>query len=973
MPRIPDEEIDRLKRQTDLAALVRSRGVELKKHGSKDFIGRCPFHDDREASFIVTPEKNLFHCLGCGAGGSVVDFVMKSEGVSFRHAVEILRTGAAAGNALRVVGRSTVPKLASPLSLDADDRELMLQAIGYYQETLLADAHAQAYLAERGLRHPDLIRTFRLGYANRTLGLRLPVRNRKTGEEIRARLQKLGLLRESGHEHFNGCIVFPVFAPPGGATPGKPVEGSEQLCVTEIYGRRIADPKGDGPKHLYLPGPHHGVWNADGLLPGQDWILCEAIIDALSFWVHGFRNVTASYGVRGFTPDHWTLLKERKPERVLIAYDNDEAGNAAANELTHRLEAEGVKAWRVELPANFDVNDVVRTAEDPQAALASLVAHAVRMLPGESEVSRQRSEVRNQPPSPEGYGGPGKSEVGAEPNVEPQVVPGTLVVSADGTQAELARGARAWRVRGLDKAIGFDQLKFNLRFSTHGLFHLDSFDLYNARQRAAFVTAAHQVTGVEAKVIEEDLALLLGQIEAHRERMATIPAKPVETGPVLDPAAEQKALALLRDPKLFDRILADFARAGTVGEELNKLVGYLVAVSRKLDDPLSAIVISRSAAGKSALLNAVLAFVPAEEKEVMTAMTAQALFYLPSDGLKHKVLAVIEDEGSEQATYPLKILQSEKELVLAVTVRDPEGGLPQTKLKKVDGPVAQLMTSTQAELDYELANRYLVLTVDEEREQTRRIHAAQREAETLAGLLRGLEREEVLRTHHDAQRLLRPLRVVNPFAQRLTFPDDRLRLRRDHQKYLGLIRAVAFLRQYQKPVKSCEHRGRTVQYVEVDEEDLRLAHPLAAHILGRCLDELAPPTRAFLIELHKLVSRVEKEKTLKREQVRLTRREIRENVAWSEAQVRRHLDRLLELEYVVCHRVPGTGARFTYELIYDGQGQAGEPFLPGLVVPAAVSSPQTPESSSVRHGFVVGSSPVRHARESSLTPLAAVS
>jgi DNA primase catalytic core len=945
VPRLPESEIEAIKARVSLAELCRQRGLDLAPHGSKDLKARCPFHDDREASFIVTPEKNLFHCLGCGAGGSVIDFVMKMDGLSFRHAVEVLRVNPSVLTGTEPIRHGTARKLAAPVTLDADDHELMLQALAFYQETLRGDARAQAYLRERGLVHPDLVKTFRLGYANRTLGLRLPVRNRKTGEELRTRLQKLGLLRESGHEHFNGCIVFPVLNDAG--------------QVTEIYGRRIA--RGEGPKHLYLSGPHRGVWNAANLRPGQDWILCESIIDALSFWAHGIAHVTASYGVHGFTPDHWTLLRALKPARVLIAYDNDAAGNSAANELTHQIEAEQVQAWRIELPPNLDANDVARESEDPQSALASLVARAVRMLPD--------GEPKTEP-----------APAVAEPSA-PTAPVGSLVVSDDGTQAELVRGARAWRVRGLEKNKNFDQLKLNVRLQVRDRFHLDSFDLYNARQRAAFVAAAHQVTGIEAKIVEEDLALILAQVEAHQEKQAATPRERLPAQPVLSPGDEQKALALLRDPRLFDRILADFAKAGTVGEELNKLVGYLVAASRKLDDPLSAIVISRSAAGKSALLNAILAFVPDEDKEVMTAVTAQALFYLPSDGLKHKVLAVVEDEGGQQATYPLKILQSEKQLVLAVTVRDPEGGLPETKLKKVDGPVAQLMTSTQAELDYELANRYLVLTVDEDREQTRRIHAAQREAETLAGLLRKLEREDVLKTHHNAQRLLRPLRVVNPFAQLLTFPDDRLRLRRDHQKYLGLIRTVAFLRQYQKPVKSCDYRGQTVQYIEVDEDDLRLAHPLAAHILGRCLDELAPPTRAFLMELHKLVARIEQEKSVKREHVRLTRREIRETVGWSEAQVRRHLDRLVELEYAVCHRVPGTGARFTYELLYEGEGQDGKPFVPGLVEPEAFvrraegdhSSSKTGLSSPVRHGFVAGSSPVRHARASSLSSLAAVS
>jgi DNA primase len=90
MARIPDEEIARIKKETDLAALVRSRGVELGKHGTKDWSGKCPFHPEDKASFIVSPDKGLFHCMGCGAAGNAIQFVERFDGISFRHAFELL-------------------------------------------------------------------------------------------------------------------------------------------------------------------------------------------------------------------------------------------------------------------------------------------------------------------------------------------------------------------------------------------------------------------------------------------------------------------------------------------------------------------------------------------------------------------------------------------------------------------------------------------------------------------------------------------------------------------------------------------------------------------------------------------------------------------------------------------------------------------------------------------------------------------
>jgi DNA primase catalytic core len=282
MPRIPEEEIERIKKETDLAALVRSRGIELRKHGTGNLAGRCPFHDDSDPSFIVTPDKGLFHCLGCGAAGNAIQFVQRFDGVSFRHAFELLSDGTAAFTAPPdgVLKKSTVPKLGNPLEPDAGDAALMRQVMSYYHERLFQTPAALDYLKGRGLDNEAALRTFQIGFADRTLGLRLPAMNRKDGVAIRTRLQTLGLLRESGHEHFNGSVVLPVYDAEG--------------HVAEMYGRKINDHLRTGtPKHLYLPGPHEGIWNAEALDPstssGQagELILCEAAFDALTFWVHG--------------------------------------------------------------------------------------------------------------------------------------------------------------------------------------------------------------------------------------------------------------------------------------------------------------------------------------------------------------------------------------------------------------------------------------------------------------------------------------------------------------------------------------------------------------------------------------------------------------------------------------------------------------------------------------------------------------
>ena len=329
MAKIPQEEIERLKQEIDLATLVRSKGVELKPHG-KDLIGHCPFHNDKTPSLIITPGKNVWHCMGaCQKGGDNIAWVMKAEGVSFRHAVELLRDGHTSRivNADKTVSKSTVHRLPPPVELNADDQTLLRQVINYYHETLKKTPAAIAYLNKRGIKNEEALNRFKLGFSDRTLGLRLPKKNRKEGADIRERLTRIGIYRESGHEHFNGSIVIPVSNGNG--------------IISEVYGRKITPRLRAGtPLHMYLHGPHQGIWNPESL-KSKEIILCESLLDALTFWVNGFRNVTTSYGVEGFTEDHLTMFLDHHINKVMIAYDRDEAGDKAAKKLAEKLINEG--------------------------------------------------------------------------------------------------------------------------------------------------------------------------------------------------------------------------------------------------------------------------------------------------------------------------------------------------------------------------------------------------------------------------------------------------------------------------------------------------------------------------------------------------------------------------------------------------------------------------------------------------------
>ena len=216
-----------------------------------------------------------------------------------------------------------------------------------------------------------------------------------------------------------------------------------------------------------------------------------------------------------------------------------------------------------------------------------------------------------------------------------------------------------------------------------------------------------------------------------------------------------------------------------------------------------------------------------------------------------------------------------------------------------------------------------MLTVDESCEQTRAIHELQRRRQTLAALLEEEDKAAVLALHRNAQMLLEPVHVVNPFADGLTFLDDKTRTRRDHMKYLTLIRAIALLHQHQRPIKAVAHRGKALRYIEVIEADITLANGLAHEVLGRTLDKLPPQTRRLLGHIHSWAEN---------ECEHFTRRRIRELTGWGDTQLKVHLGRLAELEYVLVHRAKA-GQGHEYELLYDGEGETGERFVMGLTGP----------------------------------------
>jgi DNA primase catalytic core len=866
-------DLTRLKQSVDLVAVVQSRGVKLVRQG-KDFVGLCPFHKEKTPSFHVTPSKNLFNCLGCHVGGSVIDFIMRKDGLTKSQAVAWLKEHSGS-----VFTRSQAPTAAPPRILKPEDAEALLRrVVKFYVRTLRKDPAGMSYLKGRNLSGATMLEAFQIGCSNGSLLKALP----KSGDVIR-NLKTLGVLNAKGQEHFRGCVTVPIFDAAG--------------KISGIYGRRVTDAE---PRHLYLPGPHRGVFNGAAAKTSQTLFITEAVFDALSLWQAGQRNVIALYGAHGWTGDHEQLLRDNGTTEIYLCLDNDQAGAEATARLQNEI-----------LPPLVKQIHVVKWPEGVKDA-------------NDFFLSRSPADFQKQcleplmPPKPD-----------AEARREAPLSAEEITMTPDGFVA--VYGSRHYELRAIEQ-----QKQARLRATVKAVgpehrFHIDTVDFYLSRSRRIFISEAARLFRETAEVIEADVNRLISQVEAYAQKQLVEGQSQVVLVSDTDKA---EAVKLGRHPDLAGEILRDMEKLGLIGEAGNKLIGYLTMTSRKMPDPLALLTLSGSGSGKSHLQDTILCLCPDEDLIKLTSLTDRALFYKGEDSLRHKVLAVEELAGALGADYAIRNLISAKKLVIESTIKNPLTGKLETQVNTVNGPTAVFQTTTNPRTDAETRSRFVVISVDESPEQTKAILAAQRQSHTREGWRLRLAREAILKRHQSFQRLLKPLKVINPFEPLLSYPDESLLVRRDQPKYLNLILAVTFLYQLQRPVHNDAELG---DYIETTLADIAIANELAHQLFGHSLDDLSRPGRELLRLIVEYMAKkagpasgqkVGAGTAMAGGAATFNRRELREAFKWGDTRLRTHLDELVEMEYVV--PLSGRfGQTYQYRLVYEPTDEPGR-FLSGL-------------------------------------------
>jgi DNA primase len=597
------------------------------------------------------------------------------------------------------------------------------------------------------------------------------------------------------------------------------------------------------------------------------------VIDALSLVQIGVENVVPLYGTSGFTKEHLEALQAERVQSVVLALDNDEPGRKASEKIADQLSKEGFSTSITSPTQKKDWNEEV---------LGGLTR--------------------------EGF----ESHLAEAGTLEPEKSKDAPVLEKKGSRYLFTFGSLVYRLLGVKENF-VSSLRVNIQAKKEGSEdrYIDNVDLFSARSRTSFASNLAYSFDLEKARIEKDLLAILEALEEERDKAFN---QTEEEEIILTDEEVQLGMDLLSSPDLFDRISQDTETLGYVGEDVNKRLLYIAASSRKLDDPISVIVLSESASGKSYLVDTIRKLIPAEDVLAMTSLSEQALNYLPEDGLMHKFLVMGEAVHGDIVEHQLREMLSAKELSRLVTTKDEKTGALTSRMVRKEVIVSAIMSSTNYDINAENASRSFVINTDESAEQTRSIHKIQRKKYSLE---RYRAKEEniprIIHQHHCAQRLLEKRVIVNPFADLLDFPSSMMRARRDHERFMDLIACVCFLRQFQKEAQ--EEGG--LAYIACDLEDYRVAHDLMQAILPSTLTNFPKAAMGLYEQLREILHQKAKADELEVEKVSVTQREIREATGLSQMFVKRNMKILCDYEYLIGSGSGARGSKRSYRLFKD--------------------------------------------------------
>lgn len=433
---------------------------------------------------------------------------------------------------------------------------------------------------------------------------------------------------------------------------------------------------------------------------------------------------------------------------------------------------------------------------------------------------------------------------------------------------------------------GLDRMRVTLKVQVEHLSLRHNLDLYNDNQTEKLMRKIAERLEIGTSIAAAALTDLTDELEKYRlEELERQTMSAENQRKILSSDEVKQAQQYLKAPNLMVRTMEDIGRSGVIGEETNRLLMYLIFTSRKRSNPLHIISLGSSGIGKTHLQERVSALIPEEDKLEITTLSGNAFYYFGQQELRNKLILIEDLDGADEVLYPLREIKSKRQVTKTVVIKNTKGET-RTVTLKVEGPVCVAGCTTKESLYEDNANRSFLIYIDESREQDQKIMDYQRKLS--AGKIDLSQQWEIIEQFQNMQRVLQPVTIRNPFAEKLHIPDEVFRPRRSNAHYLAFIEAVTFYHQYQREKQHDKDTGE--EFIETTIEDVEEANKLMKEVLIRKSDPLNEACRKYL-EWLKTWLNVSKKSSF-------TNKEVRQAIRINPSNQKRYMVQLQDYDYV---------------------------------------------------------------------------
>ncbi|MBI9064670.1 MAG: toprim domain-containing protein [Marinilabiliaceae bacterium] len=788
---------------------------------------QCPFHDDDKPSCKIYPETNTYHCFGCSATGDQIEFIEKHGKLNKHEALK--KATELANNNTDVMGIASKKGVAR----EADFAELFTKQ----KESLPRSPKALEYLKQRGLED----------------------------------LQEVGYNSGKNWNKLKTCIIFPL--------------KDKDENVTSLYGRRITESKG----HTLEYGKHYYSENRKGLYPGypdantETLIITEAIIDAATLIKLKFESETvkvlAAYGTNGLTKEHINAVNQlKKLQEIIFFFDGDLAGQDGITKSIEKLNGLPCKITKVETPEGEDVNSLY--INYGKETILQLIEE--RKVLEYSGPKGSRNQEFNTAPFLS------TEIVSIEKEAPILITQNTLSPLNTATPNKIIYESQTARyiVKGtLCKQLDKMLVSLDVQHLETGIKYRCRLDLYEEKQTRREAREAAEKLDLRSDQTEADLSYLTDLLEEYREKEYQDSSNKDQDLENPVPLAEQaQCKAFLKQDNLMERLNELIGKSGITGEENNRLFLFIIATSHKMPDTLHALIQGSSGSGKTHLLSKIADLMPAEKVVKFTRVTESSFYNYDEYFFKGKLICLEDIDGlKEEALFAWRELISNNQLSSSTSQKDENGNIRSAQ-RIVRGPMASLCATTHGHIYEDNMSRMFIVAVDESREQTGRIMDYQKQK--AAGLIDSGEEKKATALLQNLVRLLKPFKVINPYAWQIHLPEKAHKIRRLNELYLSFVKQITIINQYQR---KRDDQGRII----TAPEDLEMANKIMFDSIFLKVDELDGSLRQFYEELKSHIKTKPNP-----QQYEFMQREIRHVLHVSKSQLQRYISSLIELEYI---------------------------------------------------------------------------